>query len=463
MEAVILLGAVIASLLVFFLPPMYGLIVYIGTFAWFPPYLTVKMGTLDFTICRIVMLAIYANLFLQTNLAKRFKLILLDKLIILYFLAQIVAGGINSNFSSGFLENRAGVIFDTLLAYFVFRMIITTKNQYIVLVKGILLIAAPLALVGFYQCLTGDNPFGFLRQYNTILLGGFQSSEYVPLRRGNFFRADVTFSMSIMFGLFFAMLGPAALGIIPIIRRRKNVYIVAVCLMAVGVLSSMSSGPILALMLAVMFIGFYRFRRYWKPVVTIIIIGCGIVEIISNRHFYDIFGRYTFSPATAWYRSRLIDVALFEGGMSGYWLTGYGFGNVDPDWGSKIDGNATDIVNHYILILYRFGLIGLIPFLAIVVGASKALIEAYQVCTFETVRWLIWCLAGALFGVLFAMNSTSLFGQAITVFYILLALCGSMSRVVRHGELNKVNNAPGRTSQTTKRVNNGFIGVTSEI
>jgi hypothetical protein len=41
-----------------------------------------------------------------------------------------------------------------------------------------------------------------------------------------------------------------------------------------------------------------------------------VVEIISNRHFYDVFGDFTVNPVTAWYRSRLIDVALFEGGMS---------------------------------------------------------------------------------------------------------------------------------------------------
>lgn len=460
MEGIILLSAVFASLLVILLPPVYGLIIYIAVFAWFPPYLTVKLGTLDFTVCRIVILAVYANLLLQTRLTKSFKFILPDKLLAIYFLAQIVAGGINSNFSSAFLENRAGVIFDTILPYFAFRMIIVSRDQYFLLLRGILLIAFPLALIGFYQCLTGNNPFGFLRLYTSGKFGVFSGLEYTPSRRGNYFRADVTFSMCIMFGLFFAMLGPICLGLVSNIKKHKTVYIIAMCLMAVGVFSSMSAGPFLAVILAVMFIGFYRFRGYWKLAVITIIICCGVIEIISNRHFYEPFGRYTFSAATAAYRSRLIDVALFEGGMSGHWLTGYGFGNFNPNWASKMGGGAVDIVNHYILILYRFGLVGLVPFLVAVAGVIKKLIEAIRLSLHNSDKWLIWCLGGALFGVLVSLMSTSLFGQPITVFYMLLALCGNMPGLVGQGNRYDVGCAAGRVSLTTRRFNNGFLGAT---
>lgn len=462
MEGIILLSAVFASLLVFLLRPVYALIIYIMVFAWFPPYLTVKLGTLDFPACRIVILAVYANLLLQTRLTKSFKFILPDKLLIIYFLAQIVAGGINSNFSSEFLENRAGVIFDTLLPYFAFRMTITTKDQYFLLLKGILLVAFPLALIGFYQCLTGHNPFGFLRLYSSGEFGVFSGSEYAPSRRGNYFRADVTFSMCIMFGLFFAMLGPMCLGLIRNIRKHKTVYIIGMCLMAVGVFSSMSAGPFLAAALAVMFIGFYRFRGYWKLAVITIILCCGLIEVISNRHFYEPFGRYTFSAATAAYRSRLIDVALFEGGMSGHWLTGYGFGDTDPGpiWAAKMGGHPLDIVNHYILILFRFGLVGLVPFLIAVAGIIKKLIEAFRLSLHNSDKWLIWCLGGALFGVLVSLMSTSLFGQSITVFYMLFALCGNMPGLLRHGERYEVGYSARTVALTKKGFNNAFLGAT---
>ncbi|GAH01346.1 unnamed protein product, partial [marine sediment metagenome] len=189
---------------------------------------------------------------------------------------------------------------------------------------------------------------------------------YRPVSRLGFFRADVVFSHSIMYGLFFAMLGPVCAGILRGAKKYKYETLcwVGVGLMGVGVFSSMSSGPILAGLLSILFIAVYRWRKYWKPIVIIIIVMCGSVEIISNRHFYDVLGGFTLNPGTAWYRSKLIDVALFEGGMSGHWLAGYGY-NAEPGWKDKIDGrDHTDIVNHYLLILSRYGLVGLLPFLA---------------------------------------------------------------------------------------------------
>ena len=157
---------------------------------------------------------------------------------------------------------------------------------------------------------------------------------------------------------------------------------------------------------------------------------CGSIEIISNRHFYDVLGRFTLDPSTAWYRSKLIDVALFQGGMSGHWLTGYG--EVDPGWSAKIDSSdQTDITNDYLLTLSRFGMVGLIPFIAVVVQAFNMIIKSFQASMLDSDKWLIWCLAGALFGLLVSMFTVSLFGPPTTILYILLGICGTMPQIIR--------------------------------
>jgi hypothetical protein len=304
-------------------------------------------------------------------------------------------------------------------------MTIRNKQQYLTLLKGILIIAAPLAIIGFYQCLTGNNPVGFLKEY----AAWGSSGPYVPISRVGFFRADVTFPMSIMYGLFFAMFGPVCAGILHNAKKYTILYWLGLGFMGLGVFSSMSSGPMLAALLSISFIAFYRWRKYWKPIVIIIIVMCGFVEIMSNRHFYDVLGGFTLNPATAWYRSKLIDVALFEGGMSGHWLTGFDQ-FIDPGWGLRIDGRRTDAVNHYLLILARYGLTGLLPFLAMCTMAVKRLIDAYKLSLFELDKWLVWCLSGALFGLAGAFMSVSLFGQPTTVFYMILGLCGAVPIIV---------------------------------
>ena len=350
----------------------------------------------------------------------RFKLTTLDKLVIIYFAAQILAGATTVQSLGAFLENRAGAIFDMVLPYFAVRLIIINKDRYLTLLKGILFLTAPLAIFGFYQCLTGRNPLVFIPG---------QSYSEPPMRLG-LYRAALTFSVSIMFGLYFAMLGPVCAGLWYSIRKNRRMYTIAISLMALGVFSSMSSGPILATLLAIVFIAFYRFRQYWKIVVAVVILMCGSIEIISNRHFYDVLGRFTLSPQTAWYRSKLIDVALFQGGMSGHWLTGYGL--IDPGWSAKIDNrDHTDIVNHYLLILSGYGIIGLIPFIAVIIVALNAIIKAFQMSVSEGDRWLIWCLAGALFGLLVSLFTVSLFGPPTSILYILFGFCGAMPQIIR--------------------------------
>jgi hypothetical protein len=443
MEALTLTVAVIASVLVFCLRPIYGLIVYIAAFVWYPTYVTVPVGTIDFTVRRIVIVAIFAKLFLQTDLPDRFKFIWLDKLMIICFGAQTLAGATTTQTLMAFLENRGGAVFDAVLPYFAVRMIIRNRQQYLTLLKALLIIAAPLAIAGFYQCISGDNLVGFFKKY----YAWGRAKLDIPIPRAGLFRADVTFSHSIMFGLFFAMFGPACAALIRHVRKNKLPYAIGLGLMTVGVFSSMSAGPWLAALLAILFITLYSYRRYWRIVLLLAILICGMVEIIGNRHFYEEIDRLGFGTGhTGSYRVRLMEVALFERGMSGHWLTGFGWG-VDPGWILKIYPDwdkGTDMVNHYLLILSNFGLVGLVPFLAVNIAAIKKLVDSYRASMYSSDKWLVWCLSAGLFGSAVSLLSVSLYGPPITIYYLMIALCGVMPAVITK------NRARARLAQNTR-------------
>jgi hypothetical protein len=426
MEQLTLAIAAAACILVFCLPPVWWLVVYVATLAWYPSYLTVKVGTLDFSAPRIVILAIYASLFFRQHLLNRFRFNYLDVMAITYFVGQLLAGAITSDLGT-LLENRAGAAFDMLLPYFAVRAIITDKQRCLSFLKTSVYIVAPMAIFGLYESVTGHNPVGFLQKY--MVWGKVVD---FPTRHG-FYRAWFTTSHPIMFGLFFAILGPIWAGLVYQMKNARLLCYAGIALAVIGVFSSMSSGPAIAALVAIAFIVFYRYRKYWKLLAAAIILMCGTIEVVSNRHFYYYPTRFAFGLGSAWYRGRLLDVALFEGGMSGHWLTGYGLATDESlkagaEWGAKIDNrHRVDMVNEYLLVLFRYGLIALVPFLAMIYAAIKKLKEAWKVSLSDADKWLIWCLSASIVGLLAAFFTTSLHpGQPTILFFILIGLCGVM-------------------------------------
>ncbi len=424
MELITLLIAAAGCVLVLCVRPVYGLVVYIILSMWFPYCVgTVKMGTIDFSVGRIVIIALFVKLLLGTNLVNKFKVIWLDRLVVILFAAEIVAGFTTIE-AMKLLEYRSGDFFDMALPYFAVRLIITSKQQYIALLKAIAWSAGVLAVFAIYESLTGQNLLDLGRNMGTP-----------QIRMEVFHRAQTTFRHPIYFGVFCGMTGAVCMGLAKNAKKTALFYKILVGLMFLGCFSSMSSGGLLAMAGALLFIGFYKYRYYWRQAIVGVVIMCGMVEVISNRHFYDVIDRLAFNSANSWYRTRLFEVAFFEGGMSGHWLTGYGF--EEPGWGQKIDTRAyTDMVNHYLLQLSRYGLIGLIPFCAVIIMAIKKLFEGFWLIRGESDQWLIWCIAGGLLGVLLAFNSVSLFGQSMTMLFMMFGFCAVIPKIAKNDSIS---------------------------
>lgn len=117
--------------------------------------------------------------------------------------------------------------------------------------------------------------------------------------------------------------------------------------------------------------------------------------------------------------------------MSGHWLTGYGQG-VDPGWGAQIDGRPrTDVINQYLVVLCQYGLVGMVPFLAMNIGVIKKLVDAYKASALHSDRWLIWSLSAGFFGLAGGFMTVCLFGQPTTIYYMMIGLAAVMPTLVR--------------------------------
>ncbi len=443
------LVAAIGCIFVVFGSPLVGLIAYTFILIGYPYDLTIQLGTVDFTASRIVMMLLFTSLFLRPNTLHSFRMEPIDWCIILFLVCQVVSTTLVSRNLMNTLINRSGMAFDLTLPYFAVRMIIKTKEDYIKYAKLLLAASIPLALLGLQQAITGYSMYSSLSQYAAWGdIGDRQDMRF------GFYRANVSFPVHILYGLYFVMAASICAGIFKFLKSNRQLYITGVCVLGIGVFASMSSGPMLGAIVLISFLLFFRFRQFWKPIVGIGVIFCLGVELLSNRHFYDVLGDFTLDSSTAWYRSMLIEVAIFRNGMGGHWLFGYGL-EVDPGWGRLIDGRGhTDMVNHFLLILSRFGLVGFVPFLGILFFGVQNLIQAFLKSRTVSVQWMVWCVAGGLVTLLVVFFRVSLFGQPRTVFYMILALCGSMPALVRTANLSAASGVKkrGRVQRVSVRI-----------
>lgn len=424
MATVTLLIAIAGAILAFSVRPIYGLAAYAVVSIWYPYTVgTVSIGTIDFSVGRIVIITLYAKVFLTTEFARNFKLVWLDRLVLILFAAE-VAAGIQTIAPMRLIENRLGDFFDMALPYFAVRLIVRKREDYISLLKIIAWSTAILAVFAIYESLTECNLLGFGRTLN------------VQDKRLGLWRAQATFRDCIYMGVFFAMTGAFCTGLVKNVKKNRKLYTTLVGLMFLGCFSSLSSGGLLAMVGALLFIGFFRHRHYWKQAILAVVLMCALVEMMSNRHFYSVIDRVAFSGSTAWYRARLFEVAFFEGGMSGHWLCGYGF--EDPRWSEKIDMRShTDMVNHYLMKLSCYGLIGFVPFCAVIIIAIKNLFKGFFLLRSDSDAWLVWCTAGALLGVLLAFNSVSLFGGPMIILFMMFGFCAKIPEVLLEERLNE--------------------------
>ncbi len=420
MTSITILLAVIMSALVCLLPPVYALAAMIVSLLYYPTYLVVQLGVFDISVLRIVVSFFLFRCLLSSRQRARFRWNVLDTLVCvnmaIWFIIPLLFYGWPT---SKVLEHRSGLMMDTLFVYFVCRFCLWDPDGLSRFVKVLPYLLLPLALLGLFESITGNQPYAVLMKYCPWENPG--TGVWAP--RMGLMRAVGSAGHPIMFGILFVMF-------IPLFRSLKELYPGNIgrhwfCLgiLLAGCFSSMSSGPWMMAVL-VLFFFFLEKKKVWiKPLIGLFIFAILFVAILSNRPFYHVFFSY-LNPVggTAWHRAKLMELTIHH---FPEWVL-YGYGGRDPGWGPELGARWTDITNHFISIAVEYGFIGLLAFIGLFVCSIRRLRKVYGSVRSRFVQTLCWSYESLLVMLLLTLNSCTLFDQTRTLLFFQFGIIGSI-------------------------------------
>lgn len=429
MQSITLTIAILGCVLVLVLRPSYALAVYITALVWYPNYLRVSIGTLDFSVGRVVVTTLLLRCLCDNRILKKFTWSRLDAWVTLSMVVYVGIYCLTNPSLQMALENRSGFLMDTWLAYIAVRLIVTDRAMLISFVKVTSIVLAVLATLGVSECISGEHYFSALKRFRPW--GAPTGS--MPAGRWGLGRANGPFSHSIMFGSCFAMFLP----LIWTLRHQRDYWGKLAYLMCgvivLGALSSISSGPWVMLIAVILCLMMKRFKHWVKPVLIGFMTSCIVVGIISNRPFYHVLLHYANPVGGGWYqRAKLVDCAIEDFGE--WWLAGYG--GKDPGWGQGARTGNSDINNEFIIAGVKYGILGIIVLCAVLVEVFRGLVCSSKKTTDMELKSLYWSLGSAIVGVIVIWQGVSFFGQMPAVFYSFLGIIGSSFVFAKSPEVN---------------------------
>jgi hypothetical protein len=424
MAAGTLFIAAVAAFLVTLLSPPKAFAAYVAVLLFYPTFLVISLGPLDISVGRIVVAVLLIRCIASPQSVRRFKWCRLDRWVVFgTIISMVVPLTFRDSSFTRILESWGGSMMDSAFAYFVARFCITSRSALVSSVKLIAVMLVGLALLGVIEAYTGWQPFIALRQYCPWV----RPTETLAAPRFALHRAVGPFGHPIMFGAAFALFLP----LVYCLRhesgywRKLSYFLVGI--IAIGALSSVSSGPLVMVIIITVCLVLEHFKQWVKPLIFFLVFSCVMVGIISNRPFYHVIASYA-NPigGSSWHRAKLIDLAI--GNFDQWWLAGYG--SRDPGWGKYLGMTWTDITNQYIGEAVTKGIFGLIALLGLLIVSVLLLIRVYKSSKDPVVRSWCWAMGSIIVMLLISFNACTLFGQTATLFYCIVGMIGSSSNLI---------------------------------
>lgn len=318
--------------------------VLVASMVIWPEYTRFEIVVTQMSVTRFVAIILILRFWSKAKLEIQFY----DKLFIIYWLTSIVMQTI-AGADSKLLITTIGRGFDTFIIYFAARVCVVEQIDFKYFVNAIKYPAIVAAILAGRESQTATSIYSSLRQANAWAW----SFDVYEARMGSWVRAFGTTLQPIYWGMTMSM--TMMLYAASNVTFNKKFITPTLIFICAGVFFSLSSGPI-GSMFTVLILSFViKTKKRFVLFLRLFLVASIFVELFSDRHFYDMAQYLAMNSATAWYRSKLLSVAINN--ISEYVLYGVG-GNWPKHWGRQIDGRAfVDVVNQYVIVALTGGIV----------------------------------------------------------------------------------------------------------
>jgi hypothetical protein len=333
---------------------------------------------------------------------------------------------------------RLGMVYDYGGTYFLFRMLIRSIDEVVLICKMTALVLTPVALEMLMERMTGQNRFaGF---------GGVP--EVCQVRLGKI-RAQGPFMHPILAGTVGAVCLPLMAGLWRKDRKFATIGIAA-CLTIV--MTSGSSGPAMSTIFAGIALWFWSYRRYMRAMRWAVLVVYVALDIVMKVPAYYLLARLDLAGgSTGWHRAELINSGIRH--LNEWWLAGTDYTRHWMPTGVSWNPNHTDITNQYLSMGVLGGLPLMFLFIGVMVVAFQSVGRSLRSCVNlpATERFLIWALGASLFANTATCVSVSYFDQSFLFLFMTLGAIGAVGSIlgrepttkrIKANETNQGENVP---------------------
>ena len=401
-----LASVLILGMVMLFLPRRWAVMPMLIVACFIPSSQKIAFLTLDFNVIRIMVLFGITRVILHKEQLD-FVWKPLDTAMVLWTISSMVIFSLQQGTFAAVI-NRLGFGFDAIGMYFLFRCLIRQWPDIDRIMLGFILISIPVAAFFLLENRTGQNIFS--------VFGGVPA--ITAVREGRL-RCQGVFSHAILAGCFWASLMPLFAAYWWKGARERAWAVVGLITSSIIVICCASSTPVMGVIAGIIGGGMFLLRHQMRLVRWVVVLALVGLHMVMQAPVWHLISRASaVGGSTGWHRYNLINQAINRIGE--WWLLGT---RSTAHWGWGLQ----DVTNQYILEGVRGGFLTLCLFVIVIVVAFREVGCLWHSQTRYPYRLAIsWALGVSLFVHCMNFIGVSYFGQIWILWYLLLAMIGSI-------------------------------------